>query len=87
MMNLLTYLGWVKKLWKTVIDIIKLIEETIPDNGAGKEKLAAFDLLLKAAIEKSEDIDEEFDKLQPVAHDIVNVAVTLFNKTGLFKKS
>lgn len=86
-MNLLTYLGWVKKLWKTVIDIIKLIEETIPDNGAGKEKLAAFDLLLKAAIEKSEDIDEEFDKLQPVAHDIVNVAVTLFNKTGLFKKS
>ena len=86
-MNLLTYLGWVKKLWKTVIDIIKLIEETIPDNGAGKEKLAAFDLLLKAAIEKSEDIDEEFDKLQPVAHDIVNVAVALFNKTGLFKKS
>jgi len=86
-MNLLTYLSWVKKLWKTVIDIIKLIEETIPDNGAGKEKLAAFDLLLKAAIEKSEDIDEEFDKLQPVAHDIVNVAVALFNKTGLFKKS
>jgi hypothetical protein len=86
-MNLITYLGWVKKLWKTVIDIIKLIEETIPDNGAGKEKLAAFDLLLKAAIEKSEDIDEEFDKLQPVAHDIVNVAVALFNKTGLFKKS
>ena len=86
-MNLLTYLSWVKKLWKTVIDIIKLIEETIPDNGAGKEKLAAFDLLLKAAIEKSEDIDEEFDKLQPVAHDIVNVAVALFNKTGIFKKS
>jgi Sec7-like guanine-nucleotide exchange factor len=86
-MNLLTYLSWVKKLWKTVIDIIKLIEETIPDNGAGKEKLAAFDLLLKAAIDKSEDIDEEFDKLQPVAHDIVNVAVALFNKTGLFKKS
>jgi len=86
-MNLITYLGWVKKLWKTVIEIIKLIEETIPDNGAGKEKLAAFDLLLKAAIEKSEDIDEEFDKLQPVAHDIVNVAVALFNKTGLFKKS
>ena len=86
-MNLITYLGWVKKLWKTVIEIIKLIEETIPDNGAGKEKLAAFDLLLKAAIEKSEDIDEEFEKLQPVAHDIVNVGVALFNKTGLFKKS
>jgi hypothetical protein len=86
-MSLFEYLGWVKRLWSMVVDIVKLIEETIPDDGAGKEKLAAFDLMLKAAIEKAEDIDAEFDKLQPVAHDIVNVVVALFNKTGLFKKS
>jgi hypothetical protein len=85
-MNIFTYLSWVKKLWTMVVDIVKLIEETIPDDGAGKEKLAAFDIMLKAAIEKADDIDESFDKLQPVAHDIVSAVVTLFNATGLFRR-
>ena len=85
-MNIFTYLSWVKKLWTMVVDIVKLIEETIPDDGAGKEKLADFDIMLKAAIEKADDIDESFDKLQPVAHDIVSAVVTLFNATGLFKR-
>ena len=86
-MNILTYLSWVRKLWNTVVEIVKLIEETIPDDGVGKEKLAAFDIMLKAALDKADDIDESFDKLQPVAHDIVAAVVTLFNATGLFKKS
>jgi hypothetical protein len=86
-MNILTYLSWVRKLWNTVVEIVKLIEETIPDDGAGKEKLAAFDIMLKAALDKADDIDESFDKLQPVAHDIVSAVVTLFNATGLFRKS
>ena len=86
-MGFLDYLRWVKKLWTMVVDIVKLIEETIPDDGAGKEKLAAFDVMLKAAIEKADDIDESFDKLQPVAHDIVAAVVTLFNATGLFRRS
>jgi len=86
-MNIMTYLSWVKKLWAMVVDIVKLLEETIPDDGAGKEKLAAFDVMLKAAIEKADDIDESFDKLQPVAHDIVSAVVTLFNATGLFRRS
>ena len=86
-MNILTYLSWVRKLWNTVVEIVKLIEETIPDDGAGKEKLAALDIMLKAALDKADDIDESFDKLQPVAHDIVAAVVTLYNATGLFKKS
>jgi hypothetical protein len=86
-MNLFEYLGWVKRLWSMVVEIVKLIEETIPDDGAGKEKLAAFDLMLKAAIAKADDIDAEFDKLQPVAHDIVSAVVTLFNTVGIFKRS
>ena len=86
-MSLFEYLGWVKRLWNMVVDIVKLIEETIPDDGAGKEKLAAFDVMLKAALEKADDIDESFDKLRPVAHDIVGAVVTLFNATGVFKRS
>lgn len=86
-MNLFEYLGWVKRLWSMVVEIVKLIEETIPDDGAGKEKLAAFDIMLKAAIAKADDIDAEFDKLQPVAHDIVSSVVTLFNTLGIFKRS
>ena len=43
--------------------------------------------MLKGAIDKADDIDEDFDKLKPVAHDIVNAVVTLFNATGIFKKS
>lgn len=86
-MSLFEYLSWVRRLWNMVVDIVKLIEETIPDDGAGKEKLAAFDVMLKAALEKAEDIDESFDKLQPVAHDIVEAVITLFNATGLFKRS
>ena len=75
-----------RRLWAMVVEIVKLIEETIPDDGAGKEKLLAFDIMLKAALEKADDIDESFDKLQPVAHDIVAAVVTLFNATSLFKK-
>jgi hypothetical protein len=86
-MSLFEYLGWVKRLWSMVVEIVKLIEETIPDDGAGKEKLAAFDIMLKAAIAKANDIDAEFDKLQPVAHDIVSAVVTLFNTVGIFKRS
>ena len=70
-----------------VVEIVKLIEETIPDDGAGKEKLVAFDVMLKAAIEKADDIDASFDKLRPVAHDIVTTVVTLFNTVGIFKRS
>ena len=36
---------------------------------------------------KADDIDESFDKLRPVAHDIVGAVVTLFNATGVFKRS
>lgn len=86
-MNILTYLSWVRKLWSTAVEIVKLIEETIPDNGAGKAKLAAFDVMLKAAIEKADDIDESFEKLQPVGHDIAAAVVSLYNATGLFRKS
>ena len=86
-MNILTYLSWVRKLWNTVVEIVKLIEETIPDDGAGKAKLAAFDVMLKAAIEKADDIDESFEKLQPVGHDIAAAVVSLYNATGLFRKS
>ena len=86
-MSLFEYLGWVKRLWSMVVEIVKLIEETIPDDGAGKQKLAAFDIMLKAAIAKADDIDAEFDKLQPVAHDIVSAVVTLFNTVGIFKRS
>ena len=86
-MSIMTYLNWVKKLWSTAVEIVKLIEETIPDDGVGKEKLAAFDVMLKAAIEKADDIDESFEKLQPVGHDIAAAVVTLFNSIGLFKRA
>lgn len=85
-MSFLTYLKWVKRLWGMVVSMVKLIEETIPDDGAGYAKLAAFDQMLKAAIEKADDIDESFEVLQPVSHDIVGVVVTLYNATGIFKK-
>ena len=69
-----------------VTELVKIIEDTIPDEGAGSAKLAAFDVMLKAAIEKADDIDESFDKLQPVAHDIVAAVVSLYNAAGIFKK-
>lgn len=86
-MSLFEYLGWVKRLWNMVVEIVKLIEETIPDDGAGKEKLLAFDVVLKAAIEKADDINESWDKLRPVGHDIAAAVVTLFNAVGVFKRS
>lgn len=85
-MNILTYLKWVGVLWDVCVEIVKLVEKTIPDEGAGSKKLAAFDILLKSAIDKADDIDEQFEVLQPVAHDIVSAVVTLFNATGLFRK-
>lgn len=86
-MSFFEYLAWVKRLWSMCVEIVKLIEETIPDEGAGNAKLAAFDVMLKAAIEKADDIDIEFDRIRPVAHDIVTTIVGLFNTLGLFRKS
>ena len=86
-MSFFEYLSWVKRLWTMCVEIVKLIEETIPDDGAGSAKLAAFDVMLKAAIEKADDIDVEFDRIRPVAHDIVTTVVNLFNTLGVFKRT
>lgn len=86
-MSFFEYIKWVAKLWSAVVAIVKKIEETIPNDGAGKEKLEAFDVLLRRAIEKADDIDESFERLQPVAHDIVAAVVSLYNATGIFRKS
>lgn len=84
-MNFFSYITAVRQLWPICVDLIRLIEETIPDEGAGSKKLAAFDMMLKAAIDRSEDISDSFEALQPIAHDIVGTVVSLYNAIGQFR--
>lgn len=85
-MNILTYIKYVALLWDLCVTIVKQVEATIPDGGAGSAKLAAFDVILKGLVDKSEDISESFESIQPVAHDIVAAIVKLLNATNGFRK-
>jgi len=80
-MELLTYLSLVKRLWKTVVELVVIIEHEIPDEGSGSKKLDAFDVLLKGAIDRADDFDEPMETIAPVAHNIVTAVVALFKAT------
>lgn len=62
-----------------IIAALKAIEEAIPGNGQGEQKLAAVRQVLEIA-------DGSLAKLWPQLQQVISVLVNLFNTTGVFKK-
>lgn len=69
----------VLKMLPVIIAAIKAIEEAIPGNGQGEQKLAMLRQILELA-------DGAVTSLWPTIESVVKVLVKTFNDTGVFKK-
>lgn len=79
-MNSLTTITTIFQLIPAIIAAMKAIEEAIPGQGAGEQKLMAIRQMLEA-------IDVSFKTMWPQVSSVIAVLVNLFNTTGVFKKS
>ena len=69
----------VLKMLPVIIAAIKAIEEAIPGNGQGEQKLAMLRQILELA-------DGTIPNIWPTIEGLVKVLVKTFNDTGVFKK-
>jgi len=67
------------QLIPALIAAVKAIEEAIPGQGKGEQKLAA----IRAIVEQ---VSDEAIKLWPTLEKVIGILVTTFNATGVFKK-
>lgn len=67
----------VLRILPAIITAIKAIEEAVPGNGLGEQKLAA----LRAILEQA---DSSISNIWPTIAGVVKVLVDLFNKTKVF---
>lgn len=77
---MLSTIKLILQLIPIILEIIKAVEAQIPESGMGKEKLQFVKDVLMSTIPQVEEILGMVEK-------IVSSAVTLYNSTGVFKKS
>ncbi len=78
-MNWITIATTVLQLLPAIITAIKAIEEAIPGQGRGEDKLAAIRGIL-------EGVNTNVDVYWPALEKAIGVIVGLFNRTGVFAK-
>lgn len=79
-MSTITTITTVLGLIPTILDIIKAVEAQIPETGKGKEKLEFVKNVLTTAY-------PQVVELWGMVEKIITASVTLYNATGVFKKS
>ncbi len=65
-----------------IIDLVKHIEEIVPEGGKGKEKLE----FVRESLESADDIADEVKSRWPLIKRLVGAVVTFMNKIGGFSK-
>lgn len=83
-MNFLSILRLVVQLLPMIIDAVKAIEAAIPAAGQGSAKLEAVKSLVTSVADIAGDVDSK--NLSSALDKAISLVVTLFNKTGVFKK-
>ena len=78
-MNAINIAISVFKLIPAIIEAMKAIEEAIPGNGKGEQKLAAIRGILESSYTQA-------NELWPSVEKSIKVIVDLFNAVGVFKK-
>lgn len=78
-MSWLTTATMILNLLPALIVAMKAIEEAIPGQGKGEDKLAAIRAILEAT-------NAQIGALWPTIQTVIGVLVSLFNKTGTFTK-
>lgn len=69
----------IAQLIPAIIEMIKAVEQAIPDKGKGQEKLQAIRNILEVTV-------DGFAALWPSLEKVIATLVTLFNAVGMFKK-
>jgi hypothetical protein len=62
-----------------LIEAIKALEEAIPGQGQGEQKLAAIRTMIEILYEPAKEI-------MPLIEKVIGVLVNTFNATGVFRK-
>ena len=79
-MKSLATLKLVFELVPLLISVIKAIEDAIPGQGKGEQKIAAVREIVEEAY-------GNVASLWPILFPVISTLVSLFNKTGAFEKS
>ena len=79
-MNWITQLTTILNLLPAIITAIKAIEEAIPGQGKGEQKLADVREILEA-------VSSQAGALWPQIQTVIGILVGLFNRTGVFQKA
>ena len=86
MLKLINILAVLPALWRFARDMARALEETIPEDGYGREKIAAFDKVLRTAIQISDDTDDRAEeKLSHLGTSLTQSAVELMKASGELK--
>lgn len=78
-MSWITTATTILNLLPALITAMKAIEEAIPGQGKGEDKLAAIRAILEAT-------NAQIGALWPTIQTVIGILVALFNKTGAFTK-
>ena len=78
-MSWITTATIILNLLPALITAMKAIEEAIPGQGKGEDKLAAIRAILEAT-------NAQIGALWPTIQTVIGILVSLFNKTGTFVK-
>uniref|UniRef100_A0A6C0JVN6 Uncharacterized protein n=1 Tax=viral metagenome TaxID=1070528 RepID=A0A6C0JVN6_9ZZZZ len=84
----MTFLEKVKMvlgLLPVIIDTIKAIENAIPVEGKGKDKLELVKNVLQTTFETSNQSLELFQDVWPTLQSVISAVVATFNTLGIFK--
>ncbi|MCL4687489.1 MAG: hypothetical protein KJ007_02865 [Burkholderiales bacterium] len=73
-------------LFPVLISAIKAVEEAIPGQGNGEQKLAMVRGVLENAFKVATDVTVQFEALWPALAGVIGSVVTAFNASGIFKK-
>jgi hypothetical protein len=88
--NVLAVIELVKlvlSLLPLLVSAIKAVEEAIPGQGYGEQKLAMIRSIIEAAFEKGGGMLDSFGQAWPVLESTIGAIVRAFNATGVFKKA
>lgn len=73
-------------IFPLLIDVVKSIENAIPDSGKGKEKLEAVKVVLESTFKSATDVVGSFEQVWPALSSAVSGIVAMLNAAGVFKK-
>lgn len=76
----------VLSLLPLIIQLVRSIEEALPESGQGAAKLTMVRSALEAGYKMATDAVISFEEAWPQISNVISAVVTMFNVSGVFKK-